>query len=57
MHYLSGLCSLMKRYIQVFRETWKVRQSLNVPYRQEDENAFLPAHLELIETPVSSLPR
>lgn len=57
MHYLSGLCSLIKRYIQVFRETWKVRQSLNVPYRQEDENAFLPAHLELIETPVSSLPR
>ncbi|OOF48107.1 hemolysin D [Rodentibacter genomosp. 1] len=57
MHYISGLCSLMKRYIQVFGDTWKVRKSLNTPYRQEDESAFLPAHLELIETPVSSLPR
>lgn len=57
MHYISGLCSLIKRYIQVFRETWKVRKSLDSPYRQEDESAFLPAHLELIETPVSSLPR
>lgn len=57
MYYISGLCSLIKRYIQVFRDTWKVRKSLDVPYRQEDESAFLPAHLELIETPVSSLPR
>lgn len=57
MHSLSGFCSLIKGYIRVFRETWKVRKSLDTPYRQEDEHAFLPAHLELIETPVSALPR
>lgn len=56
MHSLSGFCSLIKGYIRVFRETWKVRKSLDTPYRQEDEHAFLPAHLELIETPVSALP-
>ncbi|QLB12681.1 hemolysin D [Bisgaardia hudsonensis] len=57
MHCLTGLCGLIKGYIRVFRETWEVRKSLDTPYRQEDEHAFLPAHLELIETPVSALPR
>lgn len=57
MLYLSSLCDLIKRYIQVFRKVWAVRKSLDTPYRQEDEQAFLPAHLELIETPVSALPK
>ncbi|MDO4698418.1 MAG: HlyD family type I secretion periplasmic adaptor subunit [Pasteurellaceae bacterium] len=57
MHTLSGFCLLIKRYIHVFNTVWKARKSLDTPVRQEDEQAFLPAHLELIETPVSALPR
>ncbi|OOH88440.1 hemolysin D [Pasteurellaceae bacterium 15-036681] len=57
MLYLSGLCSLIKRYLSVFKDIWKIRRTLDVPNRNKDENEFLPAHLELIESPVSALPK
>lgn len=45
------------RYKLVWSETWKIRKQLDTPVREKDENEFLPAHLELIETPVSRRPR
>lgn len=53
----QGLCDLTKRYLGILKETWKIRKQLDTPERKSDENAFLPAHLELIDTPVSVLPR
>ncbi|WP_373777488.1 HlyD family type I secretion periplasmic adaptor subunit [Glaesserella sp.] len=55
--WLEGLCELIKRYLTIFSETWKIRRQFDSPLRQEDENAFLPAHLELIESPISALPK
>lgn len=55
--WLTGCCDLLKRYSTVFTSVWKVRKQLDAPARQADENAFLPAHLELIDTPVSALPK
>ena len=55
--WLTGCCDLVKRYSMIFRNVWKERKNLDTPVRQEDENAFLPAHLELIDTPVSALPK
>ncbi len=46
-----------QRYKQAFCEVWEVRSQLDSPVRTADELAFRPAHLELIETPVSPLPR
>ncbi|CAI1618335.1 HlyD family type I secretion periplasmic adaptor subunit [Serratia fonticola] len=54
---LEGLRHFIQRYKQTFREVWKVRLQLDSPARTADELAFRPAHLELIETPVSPLPR
>lgn len=34
-----------------------VRDQLNLSPRNEDERAFLPAHLELTETPLSAAPK
>lgn len=45
------------RYCQQFRAVWKIRRQLDNVERTEDEYQFLPAHLELIEKPVSALPR
>ena len=55
--WLTGCCDLVKRYSMIFGNVWKERKNLDTPVRQEDENAFLPAHLELIDTPVSALPK
>ncbi|MBM2607614.1 HlyD family type I secretion periplasmic adaptor subunit [Pasteurella multocida] len=55
--YWQGLCDLAKRYLGIFKEVWKVRKQLDTPIREADENAFRPAHLELIDTPVSALPK
>ncbi len=53
----QGLSDLSKRYCAILKEAWKVRKELDAPIRQADEHAFLPAHLELIDTPVSALPK
>lgn len=43
-------------YIHYFYEIWKIRKTLDIPKREENEYDFLPAHLELVERPVSALP-
>lgn len=57
MFYCSSICALFKHYWQIFSEVWKVRKKLDPVKRERNESEFLPAHLELIDTPVSSLPR
>lgn len=48
---------LLRRYGDVLRATWAVRQELAPPLRLRHELAFLPASLELAETPVHPAPR
>lgn len=55
--WLMGLYEFFQRYKTVWSEIWKIRHQLDTPDREKDENEFLPAHLELIETPVSKKPR
>ncbi|AEW78092.1 HlyD family type I secretion periplasmic adaptor subunit [Aggregatibacter actinomycetemcomitans] len=55
--WLLALYDVLSRYKNVWNETWKIRKQLDSPIREKDENEFLPAHLELIETPVSNAPR
>ena len=47
----------LQRYSTVWKNVWAVRFQLDPPKRDEDERAFLPAHLELTETPVSAAPK
>ncbi|MDO4249810.1 MAG: HlyD family type I secretion periplasmic adaptor subunit [Neisseria sp.] len=47
----------VRRYATVWRNVWSVRDQLDPPKRDEDERAFLPAHLELTETPLSAAPK
>lgn len=54
---LQAFGDLIKRYYRVFSAVWTERKQLETPVRQADESAFLPAHLELTETPVSALPK
>lgn len=56
-HVLQGAGDFVRRYATVFAAAWKVRAQLDPPKRSADELAFLPAHLELTDTPVSPLPR
>jgi len=56
-HLAQALVEFGSRYAQAFKEAWSVRAMLDPPKRNEDELAFLPAHLELIETPVSPTAR
>ena len=55
--FFSALKSFLSRYITVWRNVWAVRHQLEVPKRTADELAFLPAHLELTDTPVSAAPK
>ncbi|MCX1665078.1 HlyD family type I secretion periplasmic adaptor subunit [Escherichia coli] len=55
--WIAGFFNLLSRYKNIFHETWKIRHNTDTPERTKDESAFLPAHLELIETPVSIYPR
>ena len=48
---------LTKRSLTVWRNVWAVRHELDPPKRDRDERDFLPAHLELTETPVSPAPK
>lgn len=45
------------KYLSVFKAVWQVREQLDPLPRTQDELAFLPAHLELVETPVNPLPK
>ena len=55
--WLQGGLDLIGRYARVLRVTWKHRAQLDSPLRLPHELAFLPAHLELMETPVHPAPR
>lgn len=47
---------LLHRYVAIFREAWMRRREIDPPDRLKDELAFLPAHLELTETPPHAAP-
>lgn len=55
--FFSALKSFLSRYITVWRNVWAVRDQLEPPKRTAEEQAFLPAHLELTDTPVSAAPK
>lgn len=56
-HVFQGVGDFLRRYIGLFRAVWAQRRSMDSPDRTQDEIAFLPAHLELTETPVSPAAR
>lgn len=56
-HVLSAIREFVGRYAEVFKAAWAARATLDPPSRSADELAFLPAHLELTDTPVSPAPR
>lgn len=56
-HVLSAIGEFFGRYAQVFKAAWSVRATLDPPRRSEDELAFLPAHLELTDSPASPASR
>jgi len=56
-HIRDGIGDFIKRYRTVFGAAWKARREMDPPPRGDDERAFLPAHLELIETPTSPTAR
>lgn len=53
---LQALIDLLKRYGAVFAAAWAIRDQLQNTPRQAHELAFLPASLELAETPVHPAP-
>ncbi|HET6720910.1 MAG TPA: HlyD family type I secretion periplasmic adaptor subunit, partial [Rhodocyclaceae bacterium] len=54
---LAATSDLLKRYGAVFRHAWQHRRQLDAKPRLPHEAQFLPAALELQETPVSPAPR
>lgn len=54
---LGATIDLLKRYAAVFRHAWQQRKQLDGQRRLPHETQFLPAALELQETPVSPAPR
>ena len=54
---LQATLDLLKRYATIFSHVWKIRKDLDSPQRLAHEAQFLPAALELQETPVSPAPR
>lgn len=53
----SAIGDVLRRYGQVFRAAWAERRALEPIHRTREELAFLLAHLELAETPLSPAPR
>lgn len=56
-HAIEGLREFATRYGRAFAAVWRVRDQLDSPKRSAEEVAFLPARLELVESPVSPLAR
>ena len=54
---LHAVIDLLKRYAAIFRHAWHERKNLDSRPRLPHEAQFLPAALELQETPVSPAPR
>jgi hemolysin D len=55
--YFDALKDFGRRYREIFRIAWAERHRLDAPPRLRHETEFLPAALELQETPVSPAPR
>ena len=53
----DALREFAARYARVIRESWAQRKAMDPVQRSAQELEFLPAHLELIETPVSPASR
>ncbi|TDR46476.1 HlyD family type I secretion membrane fusion protein [Tahibacter aquaticus] len=56
-HTLLAIKDMLSRYGAIVRSAWTGRHTLQRPPLSGDERAFLPAHLELIETPTSPAAR
>ena len=54
---MAVIRDFIARYTRVFKAAWSVRGKLDPPAREGQELAFLPAHLELTDTPVSPASR
>lgn len=54
---LQAFADLLERYGAVFRHAWRERKQFDTQPRLTHEAQFLPAALELQETPVSPAPR
>lgn len=54
---MSAVKAFLGRYKDIFVQVWRVRHTLDAPERTSDEREFLPAHLELTETPLSAAPK
>lgn len=54
---VGAIGDVLRRYGQVFRVAWAERRALEPIRRTREELAFLPAHLELADTPLSPVPR
>ncbi len=52
-HVMEGFRDFLQRYGRVLRSAWQVRREFDPVQRSAEERAFLPAHLELIESPIS----
>ncbi len=54
---LATMSDLLARYARVFRAAWGHREQLTPKARTPLERQFLPAALEIIDTPAPALPR
>lgn len=54
---LQALTDLLRRYGTIFQHAWRIRKTLDPLPRRTHESQFLPAALELQDTPVSPAPR
>lgn len=55
--HMEAVGDLLRRYGSVLRVAWSGRHQDKIPEREAFEAAFLPAHLELMETPLHPAPR
>ncbi len=53
----QALADLMRRYASIWKTAWAVRRQMDSQPRLADELAFLPANLELAETPAHPAPK
>ena len=54
---LQAIADLWRRYGSIFRAAYEIRHQLDAPPRLGHELAFMPANLELVDTPVHPAPR
>lgn len=57
MLYFQATTDLLRRYVQIFRSAWAIREALDGVRRSGDELDFLPSNLELVEKPPHPAPR